>query len=176
MALVQILTREIETAYAVTDKLLARVTDADLDFRPTTGRSWMTVGQLLRHLGDACGVPMRGFVTGDYGLPDGTRFEDLPPEQMLPPAETLPKVACVEDARRLLAQDREVALAALAEAGETDLLCRRFAAPWGGPELTLFEHLLHMVDHLRQHKGQLFYYLKLLGRDVATGDLWGAEA
>jgi uncharacterized damage-inducible protein DinB len=46
-------------------------------------------------------------------------------------------------------------------------------APWGGPECTLFQHLLHMVDHLAQHKGQLFYYMKLMGKDVNTSDLWG---
>ena len=31
-----------------------------------------------------------------------------------------------------------------------------------------------MIAHLAQHKGQLFYYLKLMGKDVKTDDLWGA--
>jgi hypothetical protein len=30
-----------------------------------------------------------------------------------------------------------------------------------------------MVGHLNQHKGQLFYYLKLQGKDVNTMHLWG---
>jgi hypothetical protein len=30
-----------------------------------------------------------------------------------------------------------------------------------------------MSVHLNQHKGQLFYYLKLMGEDVKTEDLWG---
>jgi hypothetical protein len=30
-----------------------------------------------------------------------------------------------------------------------------------------------MLGHLTQHKGQLFYYLKLQGKPVNTGDLWG---
>jgi hypothetical protein len=30
-----------------------------------------------------------------------------------------------------------------------------------------------MLAHLAQHKGQLFYYLKLMGRPVHTGHLWG---
>jgi hypothetical protein len=30
-----------------------------------------------------------------------------------------------------------------------------------------------MVDHLASHKSQLFYYLKLMGRPVHTGSLWG---
>jgi hypothetical protein len=28
-------------------------------------------------------------------------------------------------------------------------------------------------NHLAQHKGQLFYYLKLQGKPVNTTDLWG---
>ena len=29
------------------------------------------------------------------------------------------------------------------------------------------------VDHLKEHKAQLFYYLKLQGKPVHTGNLWG---
>jgi hypothetical protein len=38
----------------------------------------------------------------------------------------------------------------------------------------LSQQLLRMIAHLAPHKGQLFYYLKLVGKDVKTGDLWGA--
>ncbi len=31
-----------------------------------------------------------------------------------------------------------------------------------------------MIEHLKQHKGQLFYYLKLQGKPVNTSDLWGS--
>jgi uncharacterized damage-inducible protein DinB len=41
---------------------------------------------------------------------------------------------------------------------------------------SLFEHLLRMIAHLAQHKGQLFYYLKLMGKEVNTSDLWGGPA
>jgi uncharacterized damage-inducible protein DinB len=57
---------------------------------------------------------------------------------------------------------------------EAELLANRFTAPWGGSELSLFQHLLLMIAHLAQHKGQLFYYLKLMGKDLNTSDLWGA--
>jgi uncharacterized damage-inducible protein DinB len=35
--------------------------------------------------------------------------------------------------------------------------------------------MLFMVEHLNQHKGQLFYYLKLQGKPVKTPDLWGGR-
>ncbi len=100
-------------------------------------------------------------------------FKDLTPEQMLPPAEKLPAVESVEQALQLLAEDRKIAVETLAGIEEEKLLSIRMKAPWGGSEFTLFQQLLHMMGHLDQHKGQLFYYLKLLGKKVSTPDLWG---
>jgi hypothetical protein len=74
----------------------------------------------------------------------------------------------------LLKEDRRVTLSCIAAAGESNLLSRRITAPWGGRELSLFQQLLEMVKHLAQHKGQLFYYLKLKGKTVDSHDLWGA--
>ncbi|MFQ5875421.1 MAG: DinB family protein [Dehalococcoidia bacterium] len=173
MDLTDVLKQEAEDAYAVTEKLFQLVDTDKLNWKPATGNNWMTVGQLLMHCTNACGPAIKGFITGDWGLPEGLSFEDLPPDQMLPPAEKLPTVESVEQALELLAADKQVALHYLAEAGEQNLLSQKSAAPWGGPEVTLFQHLYHMIAHLGQHKGQLFYYLKLLGRDVNTSDLWG---
>ncbi|MGE5806101.1 MAG: DinB family protein, partial [Ignavibacteria bacterium] len=61
----------------------------------------------------------------------------------------------------------------IAETDEDEFLTKKIIAPWGGPEIFLFQHLLLMIAHLAQHKGQLFYYLKLMGKDVNTSDLWG---
>jgi uncharacterized damage-inducible protein DinB len=48
------------------------------------------------------------------------------------------------------------------------------AAPWNpGETFALGRHLLHSIRHSLQHKGQLFYYLKLQGKKVDTSDLWG---
>ncbi|MDM7916201.1 MAG: DinB family protein [Candidatus Eisenbacteria bacterium] len=170
----EFLKREATDAYDVTDRLFAMLEPADLSWKPPAGANWMTVGQLLRHCTEACGVPIRGFVTGDWGMPDGRKIEDLPPEEMLPSAERLPSVSSLEEAHRLLAADRAVTLRSLDEVGESDLTAKKMAPPWGGPERTLFEHCCHMVAHLTQHKGQLFYYLKLMGRNVGTEHLWGA--
>ena len=169
----ELLRAEIESEYKAAEHLLGMVDPGSMGWKPATGRNWMTVGQLLKHCTEACGAGIKAFLTGDWGLPEGVRFEDLPPEEVLPPAAKLPAVASVDEALRLLAEDRQLALRCLADANEAELLTSRRPAPWGGPELTLFQHLLSMVTHLRQHKGQLFYYLKLMGHDVSTPDLWG---
>ena len=63
----------------------------------------------------------------------------------------------------------------VAQAGEANLEGQITTAPWepDAPKNRWAMHLFGMVVHLNQHKGQLFYYLKLMGRDVNTGHLWG---
>ncbi|MCX6629031.1 MAG: DinB family protein [Candidatus Solibacter sp.] len=166
---------EIESTYTTTAGLLDRVDPDSLDWKPESGDNWMTVGQLLRHIANACGAGCRGFVTGDWGLPPGVKLEDLSPEEtMLPPAEKMPGIESVAEARKLLSEDQTIALQMIDQAGENDLATREMAAPWApGVARVLGRHLLQMVQHLEQHKGQLFYYLKLQGKPVSTVDLWG---
>ena len=170
----QLLKQEIESTYATTAKLLDRVDPEGLDWKPQSGYNWMTVRQLLKHIGNACGAGCKGFVSGDWGLPPGMKMEDLPPEEMLPLAEKLPGVESVEEAKKLLLEDKALALRIIDQAGENDLAHRKVAAPWApGVEFALGRQLLQMVRHLDVHKGQLFYYLKLQGKAVNTPDLWG---
>jgi uncharacterized damage-inducible protein DinB len=170
----QLLKREVKSTYATTARLLDRVDPDRLDWKPETGSNWMTIRQLLKHITNACGVGCKGFVSGDWGLPAGGKVEDLPPEEMLPPAEKMPGMQSVEEARKLLMEDKVLALQMIDHAGENDLAHREVAAPWApGVEVALGYHLLQMVHHLDTHKGQLFYYLKLQGKPVNTADLWG---
>ena len=170
----QLLKNEIESTYSTTLSLLDRVDPASLDWKPGSGSNWMTVRQLLKHIANGCGAGCKGFVTGDWGLPPGVKMENLPPEEMLPPAEKLPGVGSVEEARKLLSEDKALALQMINQAGEHDLEHRKVAAPWApGAEYALGWYLLQMVQHLDRHKGQLFYYLKLQGKPVNTVDLWG---
>jgi uncharacterized damage-inducible protein DinB len=173
MSLVKVLLQEMENNYKLTEKLFQLVEPGQLCWKPPTGSNWMTVGQLLMHCSSACGAGARAFVTGDWGLPDGVDIKNLPPEEMLPPAEKLPTVESVDQALRLLAEDRRIGIATLEGLDEAELLQKRFSAPWGGVDFSLFQHILHMINHLGQHKGQLFYYLKLLGKNLNTADLWG---
>jgi hypothetical protein len=170
----QLLNSEIETAYTTTAGLLDKVDPGSLDWKPASGSNWMTVGQLLKHISEGCGAACRAFVTGDWGLPPGVKPEDLSPEEMLPPAEKLPTIGSVDEAKKLLAEDKVIALRMVQQAGENDLSNRVLAAPWAlGVKYALGRHLLQMVQHLERHKSQLFYYLKLQGKPVNTADLWG---
>jgi hypothetical protein len=171
VTLKDVLVEEAETTYAVTRNLMRRAGDAELSWKPAGGcTEWMSLGQLLMHCASyGCGKALQGFVRGNWAASG----EDLGSTH-LPPAAALPSVASVSEALELLEADRALAMACIAETGEADLLAQHVAAPWGGPAVSLFQQLLHMIAHLAQHKGQLFYYLKLMGRDVRTADLWAA--
>ena len=170
----ELLTDAVQENYKVTDALMAMVTDDDLDWKPAEGANWMTTGQLLMHLTGSCGACFKGFVTGDWGMPEGMKMEDMPEESMLPPAEAMPTVESVAKARELLAADKQISIDMLAAAGEEDMETKLMAAPWEPDnEVVLGRHLLGMVIHLQSHKSQLFYYLKLQGKDVNTYHLWG---
>lgn len=170
----RLLNDEVETTYATTCKLLDKVDAQRLDWKPESGENWMNVGQLLKHISQACGEGCKAFVTGDWGLPPGVKLEDLSPEQMLPPAQELPTIESVEEAKKALLQDRLLALQMIEKAGEEDLALKHLAAPWApGRMYPLGRHFLNMVRHLDRHKSQLFYYLKLQGKPVNTVDLWG---
>jgi uncharacterized damage-inducible protein DinB len=163
----------VEYNYAVTGKLMDFVDDDKLEWKPATGDNWMTTGQLLMHITSACGACFKGFVTGDWGLPEGVETSDLSPEEMLPPAEKMPTVSSVAEAKQLLAEDKKIALAMLGETSEDDLSNKITPAPWDPMEFVLGQRLLQMVEHLMSHKNQLFYYLKLMGKPVNTNNLWG---
>jgi uncharacterized damage-inducible protein DinB len=171
MTLTEVLLTEAEANYAIAERLFRRVSDQELPWAPTAGKSWMTVGQLLMHCASfGCGKAIQGFVSGDWG----PGAEEATAGDHVPPAEALPSVKTVRQALDLLAADRRLAIGCIQKAGEANMLARTVAAPWGGPDLSLFQQLLRMIAHLAQHKGQLFYYLKLMGKDVKTGDLWSA--
>ena len=170
---IELLKSEIEGTYKLTDGLMDLVDYDSLDWKPSTENNWMTMGQLLMHLTNACGAAMRGFVTGDWGLPEDIDISDLSPEEMLPPADKMPTIGSVADAKELLAKDKQLALDMLAECDEDKLANETVSAPWDPTDVVLGYRLLQMVAHLNQHKSQLFYYLKLLGKPVNTGYLWG---
>jgi len=165
---------ELEYLYRVIDGLFESVDDESLAWKPATGENWMTTGQLLMHIAWGNGPGFKGFVTGDWGLPEGMSFENMDPNDMLPSADAMPTVESVAQARELLAKDKALAFEVLESVSEEDLSSRELAAPWNpGESFALGRHLLHSVRHTLQHKGQLFYYLKLQGKPVTTQDLWG---
>jgi hypothetical protein len=169
----ELLASEIKANYHAAEGLIRLAEKHDLNWKPESGTNWMTLGQLIKHLEDACGEPARCFVTGDWGMPAGMDPADMKMEDMLPPAEKLPATSSVQESLEALARDRELALSMLEQVSEEDLATRPTPAPWNPTPMPLGQRLLSMVEHLNLHKAQLFYYLKLKEESVHTGHLWG---
>lgn len=159
-------------AYKVTDGLVDLIGDEDLGWKPATGSNWLTVGQLLEHIAGCGGITFKGFADNDW--------ETMPPEvaqagpdSAMPPAESFPTVESVDDARRKIEADHALAVATLAGISDEELESKPAPAWWDPRDVAMGPRLVEMINHLNQHKGQLFYYLKLMGRDVNTSHLWG---
>ncbi|MFC2079463.1 DinB family protein [Candidatus Bipolaricaulota bacterium] len=150
------LTKQMEGAHLAAARLIGMAEGESLDWKPENDDNWMTLGQLIRHLDDSCGVMFKGFVSGEWDF-----------------AEGLPSVESIAEGKTRLEADRLLAIEALEGLTDNDLGSRMVKAPWGQTEQPLGLHLSQMVSHLDSHKCQLFYYLKLLGKPVNTATLWG---
>jgi uncharacterized damage-inducible protein DinB len=169
----ELLQQQIEDAYRVSARLVQLLEEKDLDWKPSDGSNWMTTGQLLYHLSKSCGVPTKGFVTGEWNMPAHTDVNEMKPEKALPAAEQLKTVHSIDEALNLLADDKKLAIDAIRQSSEEDLSYRPSPAPWDPTPVNLGIRIMQMIDHLNQHKAQLFYYLKLQGKPVNTLHLYG---
>ena len=157
----QLLESEAQAVYGATEGLMDLVDADQLAWKPETGE-WMNTAELLRHLTNACGWCCERFVSDTWqAVMDGTAPS---------PGTT---VESVEEAKKLLAEDKALTLRLIADAGEQALTEKVVPAPWDPTLRPLGQHMLAMIQHLAQHKGQLFYYLKLQGKPVTTWTLYG---
>ena len=173
MKWMELLTDEIVYSYSVTDHLMSLARDDELDWKPDHGSNWMSMGQLLMHMTDACGSTFEGLISGAWDIREEYAVNELDIQRIFPPADKLPSVNSVADARKLLSEDRKLALKSLKKCTEEDLSGKYAPAPWTRHPMILGQRLLHMLFHLNQHKDQLYYYLKLTGRSVSTCNLYG---
>src|SRR5262245_13290528 len=94
---------KIDEAYGATLGLTKLVTDKDRAAKPARDIKSMTTGQLLEHLTNAGGTCVKGFMTGDWGMPEGE-------EMKMPTAADLPTVKTVADAVKRIEADKKLAL------------------------------------------------------------------
>ncbi|MHC4939273.1 MAG: DinB family protein [Planctomycetota bacterium] len=169
----ELLNAEIADKFRRTEALLEMVDDSMLEWRPPAGENWMTMGQLIWHLPEACGFCMRGFVTEGWQMPESIDPVDAAPEGLMPTADDMRAATSVDEVKRKLAEDKELAYAMVKQAGEERLQNESSTAPWDPRPMPLGQRLLGMVEHLTVHQAQLFYYLKMIGKPVNTGDMYG---
>jgi uncharacterized damage-inducible protein DinB len=169
----ELLEQQINETFTVTERLVKLLDEKDLSWKPSETNNWMTTGQLLFHVSQSCGMPIKGFTTGQWAMPAHSDMNDKKTESKLPPAEKLQAVNSIEEALEKLTADRKLALDSIKLCSEEDLSTKQVSAPWDPTPVNLGKRLLGMIDHFNQHKAQLFYYLKLQGKPVNTMHLYG---
>lgn len=142
------------------ENLLAVTPAEKLEWRP--GPEMRSLGNLLGHLLDC----LAGFCAALYAfdsrrLAHFAQLRNLPVSHNCSPEEALSRV------RQYMAHIAE-GIAPLTDA-DLERPVPTVFVPGGEPLLTL---LLGNLEHLINHKHQLFLYLKLLGVPVSTRDLY----
>jgi len=147
--------------YQPVEKLIGMVPADKLNWRP--GPTFMSVGQVVRHLSDGVGAGLEWVLGGQWPsmeeMAEGMKLENLP---SCGPQEALDK----------LEKDKEILRHVLDGMSEEDFANKVVSVPWGWKgKMELMA--LHFLEHFTNHKMQLFTYLKLLGLPVNTETLYG---
>ena len=149
------------------DRLLSLLPPAATGWRPPVPRDtralW-SVGELAPHLLEC----MTGFLAVLLRLRPGD-LAGLERYRGLPTPESIP---ALRDRMRTLRGEIESAFALLGLA-DLSVTVPTVFVPAGEPALTL---LLGNLEHLINHKHQLFLYLRLMGIPAATSDLYRLRA
>ena len=179
MTIGDLLRKQADDVFGAALGLVALVDDGALDWKPSSGGNWMTTGQLLKHLESACGIVAECFVDGDWSRLAAMEAEmdtsKRDPVTGMYPAEALPTASSAAATRTAILEDKARTLAAIEAAGEERLANQMGAAPWNPEPRALGYNLLECLLHVGIHRAQLFYYLKLQGKPVHTGHMWGME-
>ena len=146
-------------AFRPAETLIKMVPDDRLDWKP--GEGFMTVGQLIGHLGEGVGDALRKTLHGDWPAPEATEGSMK---------HSMP--ACnVDEALDKLKTDVIILEETLSGISEEDFQNLIVSVPWGWKAKT--ERLsLQFLEHFFHHKMQLFMYLKMMGFPVNTETLY----
>jgi DinB superfamily len=145
----------------LTLKLIDRLPD-DLQWRPLISQRTMDVGHLLGHLLEC----LSGFCAVFYaGFPEQMThliaLKDKPVNHL-----------CAKDEARLRIHEYSACIAQGFSLCRDEDLARRIPSVFVPKGETLITLLLGNLEHLMNHKYQLYFYLKSMGVMVGTRDLY----
>lgn len=143
---IQDLTEHMERYRATTLQVLDLIDQGDLSWRPSADQ--YSLGQQLLHIAQTEDRFFRGIFEGDWST-DRIRFpEDLP---------DLP------DLRAYFLRVRQFTLSKLREV-DASQLGRTMEIPDGPPDHSLRSWLWFVLEHELHHRGQIWAYLRAMGR------------
>ncbi|MFH2000122.1 MAG: DinB family protein [Planctomycetota bacterium] len=154
---------DIRKTQAPLKAMVEMIPDDKLDWAPAKG--FMSVGQVLKHLSENWCV-IRMMITNEWPFSDAKEMEECMKLENMP--------ACSKsEALEAMDKDLNDAVAYMEkEISDKDFFDRQVTAPWGFSG-AIWQAVMMIKDHQLNHKMQLHLYLKLLGKPVHTGTLYG---
>jgi hypothetical protein len=142
------------------EAMLKMIPSDKLDWKPAP--NFMSVGQLICHLGDGIGAELRMVINNSFPKPE--EMAGLPELAKMP--------ACnAQEALAKLDKDKATLHEILSIVTEEEFATKIVSVPWGWKS-NLERMALDFREHFVNHKMQLFTYLKLLGLPVNTQTLY----
>lgn len=160
MSIAQSILPEFDNEMASTRKMLERVPDDKLDYKPDPKS--MTLGRLASHVAEIVGWAISVFRDDEYVImPDHKAFDTKSPTELL---ETFEKN--MKDAR-----------AALADAPDSGMM-HKWALRFGDQEILAMPRAAvyrsMIMNHIIHHRAQLSVYFRLVG--VPVPGMYGPSA
>ncbi len=154
-----------EGIYRATRGLIRLTPDQKLDYKPQEGL--MTVAQVLKHVASALGASLSMAINNSWPVISG--------EDMLPAADKLPKSASAAEALQEIDRDWELLKQEIEKITDGEFTLNKIDVPWMPSPMTIEEFMMQAMEHLSNHRMQLFTWLKLSGEALNTGHLYGME-
>lgn len=143
---------------------LIKLTPADkFDFKPMD--DVMTVAQVIKHVVTCLGASLKMGLDNDW--------PEMPEGEMLPPAEKMPKSNSVEEALKEIDDDWELLKQEMEKITDGEFTGNKLDVPWMPYPVTIEGYMMQAMEHLSNHRMQLFTWLKLSGEKLHTGHLYG---
>ncbi len=152
-------------AYRPAEAMIQIVPRDKLDWRPR--ENFMSFGQLVSHLGDGLGGPLRNLISGKWPF-TMEQFEEMTKLENCPSCSP-------EEALEKIKKDKQALKEVLAGISEQEFSSKMVSTPWGWQgKCELIS--IRFLEHFLNHKMQLFTYLKLIGLPVNTMTLYSGES
>ncbi len=153
----------VEGIFKATRGLIAATPADKLDFKPA--EDLMTTAQVLKHLASALGASLEMAMNNSW--------PEMPAEEMMPTADKLPASASVQEALDEIDADWKLLQQEMEKITDGEFNENKVNVPWMPVPMTILEFMMQSMEHLSNHRMQLFTWLKLAGEKLHTGHLYG---
>ena len=153
----------IEGYYKAARGLIKLTPEDKLDFKPMDGL--MTIAQVVKHVATSLGASLAMALSNNW--------PEISEEEMLPPAEKMPKSNSAAEALKEIDEDWVLLKQEFEKITDGEFNGNKINVPWMPFPMTLLEYMMQAMEHLSNHRMQLFIWLKLSGEKLHTGHLYG---